>query len=1350
LSRRPDGGFIGLQGSGFNPEDSLFGSVYVLTTKEGIEYEIDAASGDLLKAKDLNGNTVTFSDSGIYSDNGSQITFGRDAQGRITSVIDPLGAKVQYAYDAKGDLISVTDRVGSTTRLEYNDTFAHYLDEVIDPLGRSGVKSEYDAQGRLKRMLDVNGEAVELVYDPTNSQQTVKDVLGHATTYVYDARGNVVTEVDAVGKITKRAYDSNNNVLSETIVTDESGPAGWTTTYTHDEKGNQTSKTDALRNTTYYSYGANDRLLSETDALGNTTTSAYDARGNMLTTTDAEGKASTFVYSGSGNILSMIDALGHVSSFGYNTKREVTGMTDAKGHATSYGYDARGNRTLETKTVTTPHGIETLISRWTYDNEDRVKTMTDPEGGVTTYEYDANGHQTAVVDALGHRTEMRYDERGQLIETIYADETPNNSRDNTRTIDLYDRSGLRRASIDQTGRVTHFVYDAVDRLIEKIHPDKGETLGQLLAVLAPTQTLATVDWTKVIYSDLPPAYLSDNSRVKTEYSKDGRVKASIDERGNRTEYRYDAVGRLTDTIYADKTPNTLSDNPTIHVDYDDIGRRIADINALGNTTSYQYDNIGRIIKTVFHDGSSTKVNYDAVGRKESVTDQAGKTTEYRYDHAGRLTGVKDAMGHLTDYRYDEIGRLIEQEDANDHITQYDYDKVGRRIATELPLGQRSSSTYDVAGNLQTYTDFNGEVTQYDYDAQNRVIFKNYEDDADVRYTYTANGLIETISDGRGVTRYGYDVQNQLISRTDPDGPHLASGATIEYRYDEAGARTAVITPNGSVNYAYDERNRLTTVIDADYNITAYKYDDANNLTRTEFANGVVETRAYDRLNRLTSLENKVGNTVISGYRYELNASGHRLFLTEASGRQVGYTYDALYRLTGENINNGAHTITYSYDNVGNRLTRNDSSEGVSRYSYDDNDRLLSETLTKVGGGIDATIYSYDANGNMTERVKNGAEMTAYRWNDDNRLVRAELPNGDVAEYQYDDEGIRVSSTVNGVTTEYLLDKNQPYAQVLEEFTSDALVAYYVYGHDLISQEHGQETSFYQVDGLGSTRVLTDELGAVTDSYDYDAFGNLISSIGDTENSYLYTGEKFSSTENLYYLRQRYYNPSSGSFISKDSWEGEINKPITLQGYQYTGNNPVMYVDPSGNSFLQAAILAPPVTMYQLMTVATAGLAFGYYAINSANINSSLATLTAEASIAVSNLSSEMIGEAAQAIRILREKVDEELKRRRNELNNWQLILQMPTGVTRLPARYVPSIGSKAFIVQQFEGDRMRLLGARLKHRTIPAVNELIARVDYHPLPRVFPEHPYTLHYHLGPNSNEHVHYVLYPERTIID
>lgn len=1168
-----DGRFYGLQGQEYNPADDLFGGTYTLTTKEGIVYTIEGDSGDLLTAQDTNGNTLTFTESGITSDTGVAVTFGRDAQGRITTVTDPDGNVIRYGYDALGDLVSVTDREGNTTQLDYNDERSHYLDEIIDPLGRSGVRTEYGADGRMSRLIDVNGEAIELVYDTANSVQTVKDVFGYETTYVYDERGNVLTELDAVGQQIVRTYDADDNVLSETVITTESGPQGWTTTYTYDAQNNRTSETNALGETTYYTYGENSRLLSETDALGNTTTYTYDERGNMLSMTDAVGEGSEFVYATNGNLLSLDDALGNSTGFSYDNRGQVTRMTDALGTVTRYEYDFNGNRTQEIQTVTGPDGtVQELITRWTYDGENRVQTMIDAEGGLTTYEYDANGNQTAMIDALGRRTEMRYDTRGQLIETILPDETPADLSDNPRMIDLYDRGGRLRASIDQAGRVTHMTYDAVGRLVETIHPAAGETLQQLLDAIAPGETLATVDWSTLVYPDDAPAYLDDNDHVRTEYSEDGRVNASIDERGNRTEYRYDAVGRLVETIYADETPADLSDNPRMSITYDAGGRRVAETDALGHTTRYQYDDLGRVTDTIFHDGSRTQVAYDELGRRTSMTDPEGYTTTYQYDALGRLTGVLDALGQLTQYRYDELGRLIEAEDANGQVTAYEYDRLGRRIAVELPLEQRSSMTYDAVGNMVSMTDFNGEVTAYGYDAQNRLILTDYDDDADVVYTYTADGQVATITDGRGITSFDYDHQGRLLSRQDPDGPYLLSGNTIEYSYDEAGNRTSVTTPNGSVTYGYDERNRLTTVLDDDLNLTTYTYDDANNLVRTAFPNDTVETRRYDDLNRLVELKTVYvdpttgAETVLTGFDYTLNQSGHRLAVTEADGRQVNYTYDELYRLTEENINNGERVLAYTYDSVGNRLTKDDSLAGLTTYTYDANDRLLSEVLTQAGVTVHTITYTYDDNGNLLSRTQvtdAASETTTYTWNDDDRLVAVATPDGSSVTYEYDEEGIRVSSTVDGVTTDYLVDKNRPYAQVLEELNSEQLQAFYVYGHDLIAQTRNTEQDFYQVDGLGSTRALTDETGNVTDTYDYEAFGELIESEGESENSYQFAGEQFDEAIGDYYLRDRFYDPSSGRFTRRDVYEGDFVQPLSLHKYLYTHNDPINYVDPSG-------------------------------------------------------------------------------------------------------------------------------------------------------------------------------------------
>lgn len=96
-------------------------------------------------------------------------------------------------------------------------------------------------------------------------------------------------------------------------------------------------------------------------------------------------------------------------------------------------------------------------------------------------------------------------------------------------------------------------------------------------------------------------------------------------------------------------------------------------------------------------------------------------------------------------------------------------------------------------------------------------------------------------------------------------------------------------------------------------------------------------------------------------------------------------------------------------------------------------------------------------------------------------------------------------------------------------------------------------------------MLTDPTGTVTDTYDYDAFGNMINLTGNTPNNYLYRGEQFDPDLGLYYLRARYYNPFAGTFTGRDSNEGTPRIPATLHKYLYTGGDPVNRIDPRGRA-----------------------------------------------------------------------------------------------------------------------------------------------------------------------------------------
>ncbi|MBQ4521837.1 MAG: RHS repeat-associated core domain-containing protein, partial [Lachnospiraceae bacterium] len=152
-------------------------------------------------------------------------------------------------------------------------------------------------------------------------------------------------------------------------------------------------------------------------------------------------------------------------------------------------------------------------------------------------------------------------------------------------------------------------------------------------------------------------------------------------------------------------------------------------------------------------------------------------------------------------------------------------------------------------------------------------------------------------------------------------------------------------------------------------------------------------------------------------------------------------------------------------------------------------------------------------------------------------------------------------------------------------------AFYTLGEDLISMERNGETWYYIYDGHGSVRHLTDSNGTVTDSYSYDAYGNLLEKEGTTENDFFYAGEQYNAGTGLYYLRARYMDPSTGTFISMDSYQGSIYDPVSLHKYLYANANPVMYTDPSGYSAEEQLVATGMNNLLQVAAVTSGAFAF---------------------------------------------------------------------------------------------------------------------------------------------------------------
>ena len=241
----------------------------------------------------------------------------------------------------------------------------------------------------------------------------------------------------------------------------------------------------------------------------------------------------------------------------------------------------------------------------------------------------------------------------------------------------------------------------------------------------------------------------------------------------------------------------------------------------------------------------------------------------------------------------------------------------------------------------------------------------------------------------------------------------------------------------------------------------------------------------------------------------MDITGRRQQIREADDRLTQYGYDNLYRLISETISNGNGTeyqAQYQHDAVGNRLQQTVNGT-LTDYQYDANDRLQQSLSAS-----EQVLYRYDDNGNSLSKDVNGT-VTSYQYNLTNRLVQADstqTADGMLAQFYYNVDGIRTRKVVDGTAINYLVDANQPYAQVIAETNDNGqAIKTYLYGDDLISQSSAGQTHSFHYGGLGSTRLLSDAAGNVSDQYSYAAFGELLNSSGDSGTNYLCT------TNNVY-------------------------------------------------------------------------------------------------------------------------------------------------------------------------------------------------------------------------------------------
>ncbi|MDO8616279.1 MAG: RHS repeat-associated core domain-containing protein [Dehalococcoidia bacterium] len=1179
--------YLNSSGSYFGPPDiadvlTSAGGNYTLVSTVQMTYTFDSA-GKLTQIVDRNSNTLTLAYFTSGPDLGKlqyvqepgtdpdrrKLTFAYSG-GRLSTITDTLPSPntrtVAITYDGSGNLLTLTSLGGAITTFDYATPSNHLLTKITDANSRLIAKNCYDTSNRIYKQFGAPSSTppaepdctlartdpsvalygipiTEFFYQtPAGGQTTLRDPRGYDTVYKFDNFFRVTRVQDPLGGVTQYQYDSHS---SKTCVTD---PLGQKTAFGYDAKGNLTQKVDALNT------DANCALIQN----GKVWTNTYNALNEILSETDPLNRYTQYIYDSSttGNLTRTV------------RKDAQNGTVKALTCAT---FNSAGQpiASVESTDLIVPPG------------------PTDPcTGNKTIFEYnDAYKNLTGVVNP-------RFSGSGSPKTTFTSD-----------------AAGRVTSKTDELGHTSSYVYDAQNNVTKVLNP-----LRQVAGVSAESGLQCGTSGTGNGVNDDPgDDTVADDGCPSTinTYDAKGNLKTVTDANGKTTQYNYDPGDHLVQVVDAlNKSTTYAYDANGNRISITDANRQAfgtseASIaNACGSGTGNGVDNDSPL-DGVIDDGCPSTLNvYDALNRLQSTTDALGRTTTYQpYDSASNLTQRTDALGRVTKYiTYDKLNHLTQLEHWNAGATtrvdsvDYTYDDVGNRKSMVEKTYDSSANTLSTRETDYTYDALNrlsctwagpatpvcpsGSVSyQYDstsgpgapYPGQRTKI--NYPDGKIVSYTYNADGSMATVTDWLNkITSYSYYDDGTLLTTT-----YTGSVGSVSYQYDAARQVTDVTHNPGNF---YTE--------DFIYNTDAAGY--RTQMTRTGRA---PETYQYDDLYHLKRVD--YADSTFAQYSYD--AVGNRT--QQVSGGTTQYTYDAANQLTL------AGSTPYTYDANGNLTAR-----GNEAYVYDGENRLDRIRFN----GFDpastlpppATSPCYDLNDDgrvglndvlMFIPVYNATGPNPpynpfFDFNNDNRInltdILQYIPqfNQTCPRYfKYNADGLRMSQKTGKFVTNYTWDVGSGLPLVLQEkraqilqddgtiFTTGSVVSptpvTYVYGLGLISAtDAAGNQRYYFPDGLGSTITTVNRATRqVVGQYEYDVFGNL--RVGSaTGEPFLFTGQQFDNKardtqSGLYYLRNRWYDPTIGRFLTQDPLPGSALSPQSQNRYAYVQNNPVNRVDPTG-------------------------------------------------------------------------------------------------------------------------------------------------------------------------------------------
>ncbi len=792
---------------GYNP------SAYRLITRDNLTYVYDQNLG-LRRVTDLNGNRLEYTRDGIFhylantTTSDQSIRFVRDAQGRITDVIDGEGHVQRYTYDSAGDLRAFADVMTNVTRYAYHPARAHYLTSITDPLGRDALRLDYDNQGRLLGVIDSLGQRIEQEFDADAKTGTITDPNGTTTVSTYDDSGNEIRRVvqgvstnrfeydanqrltrsiDARGYVTQRSYDPRGNI---TNIVDA---LGQTTSIRYNDKNRPIRVTDALGAATYFNLNAKGQMTNVVNALGGHANFERDDLGRVRTIRDFNGHTTTYEYDGGcacGRPSRVIQPDGASRSYEYGALGRTTRETDELGHTRNYVYDAAGRMTelreADGGVIRYAYNAAQKIretdslgrtTSYGYDSADRLVAITNALGGVTRFEYGLGTNRTAVIDPSGNVTRFRYDLGNRVSQQIDPWGRTN--------LFAYDAVGNLVESIDRNGRRRTFSYDGLNRRTAEVWWQG--------AVAIRTQAFS--------------------------FNAIGAMSGAEDPAG-RLDFEYDLLNRLTRATQS--RVGGLS-NFALTYAYDGMDNELSVTDASGVQVTAEFDARSRMTRRIWQGGglpaSSVQFELDAAGNRTNLVRYADASGQQRI---GQSRYAYNAVDVLT-----EISHI---DGAGGVLAAYRYQRdSAQQVSERLLNGQTTRYRYDLSGQLTNavYSSGQGEEV-YRYDANgNRVggsavVTTNNQVTADSLFSYTYDGEGNLISRQHRITgattTYQYDHRNRLINVADAD----AQGAriqTVDFTYDALNRRISK-SVNGVISRFLFNRDQVWADANANGTITA--------------------------------------------------------------------------------------------------------------------------------------------------------------------------------------------------------------------------------------------------------------------------------------------------------------------------------------------------------------------------------------------------------------------------------------------------------------------------------------------------------------------------------------------------